>query len=42
MRHRIALGGERWNAQFRELPDLAPGQNLFLQNQLKEGNAGKI
>ena len=41
LRHRISQSGERWAAHTKPLPDLKPGQNVFIQNQQGAENISK-
>ena len=41
LRHKISLGGERWSEHTRPLPELQPGQHVFIQNQRAAGNLAK-
>ena len=41
MRHRVAVGKERWSKHTRDLPQLKPGQNIFIQNQQGTGKLSK-
>jgi hypothetical protein len=41
LRHKISLGGERWSEHTKPLPDLQPGQHVFIQNQRAVGNLAK-
>ena len=41
LRHRVAVGLERWSEHTKALPDLKPGQNVFIQNQQGAGKLSK-
>ena len=41
LRHRVSLGGERWSEHTKSLPQLIPGQHVFIQNQRAAGNLAK-
>ena len=41
LRHRVAVGKERWSEHTRALPDLEPEQNIFIQNQQGAGKLSK-
>ena len=41
LRHRVAVGKERWAEHTKVLPDLKPGQNVFIQNQQSAGKLSK-
>ena len=41
LRHRVAVGKERWAEHTKVLPDLKQGQNVFIQNQQGAGKLSK-
>ena len=42
LRHRVAVGKERWAEHTKALPDLKPGQNVFIENQQGAGKLSRL